>query len=161
MPIDENDLSEAEKLGKIQQEVHTLTANNNKLFTLFDKLSDKIESLIKAMHPKPMNIATIIASGAAFIVIIGGLLGVVIWVVNSSNAPMVAQMNQISVILQTMNTNTNQNTNLIQITNKDVSGIREETKNNAETLQWLLFDENLPKQVTILQEQVRFLKLRK
>ena len=67
-------------------------------------------------------------------------------------------MAQIANTMSTFNTNMLQNNSLIQLTNKEVSIIGTKTKENEGTLQWILFEENIPKQVTRLQMELKALK---
>ena len=141
------------KFSKLETEVHTLTTTVGRLFKKFDDYVDKTQ-------PKPLSFPMIISGFLAFLTIFGLLFGSVIYIANSSNAPLAAQLNETTRTLNRINSSTLQNNNFIQLTNKEVSSLKTATENNAETLQWALFIENLPKQLTEARKDIEFIKIR-
>lgn len=143
MPIDDTkkiDLDQAQDIGNLKSEVHTLN-------TLVTKLFKQLESLADRLQPKPMNLSIILAGAVSLVLLLGGLFGVVIYIANSSNAPLLAQMQQLNVNINAISVATTQNNSLIQLSNQRLSGINNKVVNNTDTLRWLLFDENIPKQI--------------
>jgi len=155
-------LEDKERISKLEGEVHWVKEAIPQLFEKMDALKDVIS-------PKPMSIPAIIGMIAGGISILAGLFITVIFIANSQTSPLEAQNKQLSIAMQNQGTqmvtaiqaiqsNMMQNTNLIQLTNKEVSAIGTKTEENQGTLQWMLFEENIPKQVTILQQQVKALQ---
>ena len=149
----ENDNSEYSKeLGSLQGEVHAIKGSVNKLFEKFDILVEKIQ-------PKQMGIPAIVGLLAAVLGIFALLFSSVIYITNSSTAPLYAQNAQIVATLQAMQSSSQQNTNLVQLASKDVSGLSNKVSSNEDTLRWLIFEENIPKDLTTLQGEVNTLKM--
>ena len=147
----------AERLGKVESEVHNIGTTVSKLFDKFDQFVEKVQ-------PKQMSLAGILGLLATLLGILALLFGSVIYISTSSNAPLMAQSAQMVSTMQAMQRGMGQNTNLIQLTSKDVSGLSGKVSSNEETLRWLLFEENIPKQLTelrIRQEQIEQLLLKK
>lgn len=141
---EEEGLEHREKVGKLEADVHTLTKSVEKIFT-------KLDELISANTPQQISIASMLGMFVSILGVFALLFGSVIYISNSSNAPLVAQSSQMITTMQAMQRGMQQNTNLIQLTSKDVSGLNNKVVSNDETLRWLLFEENLPKQLTELQ----------
>lgn len=136
-------VNNAERLGKLESEVSNIDLTVRKLFEKFDQFVEKIQ-------PKQMSLAGILGVLATLLGIFALLFGSVIYIANSSNAPLMAQSAQMVSTMQAIQQGMGQNTNLIQLTSKDVSGLSGKVQSNEETLRWLLFEENIPKQITEL-----------
>lgn len=149
---DEIDLNHAQKIGSLESEVHGLNKNVSKLFEKFD-------TWIEKSQPKPLTFGTIVGSAVAILSIFAILFGSVIYIANSSNAPILAQMQQLNVSIQTINKSTIQNTSFIQLTNQKLSGIDNKVLSNEDTLRWLIFTENIPKQLTQTQGRLNTLEM--
>ena len=111
------------------------------------------------MQPKQMGVPAIVGLLAAMLRIFALLFGSVIFITNSSNAPLYAQNAQIVATLQSMRGESQQNSSFIQLTNKEVSGLANKVVSNEETLRWLIFEENIPKQVSALTGEIETLKM--
>lgn len=146
------DIGQAQIIGKIEAEVHTLNTLVKTLFTKFD-------SYVEKSQPRPMSISAYVGLAVSILGIFALLFGSVMYISNSSNAPLVAQISQMTQVLATIQNNTMQNANQNQILVKEVSGIEKSVDSNEATLEWLLFSENLPKQVTEVQGRVNTLEM--
>jgi len=146
------DNEEMVKLGALETEVHMIKSSVNKLFEKFD-------DLVERMQPKQMGVPAIVGLLAAVLSIFALLFGSVIYITNSSNAPLYAQNAQIVATLQSMRGESQQNSSFIQLTNKEVSGLANKVVSNEETLRWLIFEENIPKQVSALTGEIETLKM--
>lgn len=155
-------LEDKERISKLEGEVHWVKESIPKIF-------EKIDGIIAAMSGKPISIPAIIGMIAGGISILAGMFIAVIFIAGSQTAPIESQSkqlalaiqnqgSQITTAIQAMQSNMMQNTNLIQLTNKEVSVNGAKTKENEGTLQWLIFEENIPKQVTVLQQQIKALQ---
>ncbi len=141
--IDDNkrELKQAQDIGTLKSEVHTLNTLVTKLYEKFDLLFDRLQA-------KPIGVNNIIMSIGAILTIFALLFGSVIYIANSSNAPLMAQMQQINMSIKAISGSAVQNNSLIQLSNQRLSGIDNKVVSNEETLKWLLFDENIPKEIT-------------
>ncbi len=97
------------------------------------------------------------------------LFGTVIYIANNSNAPLATEMktrriaqNEINAqvvsaltALQTSVSNTNSS---IQLTNKEMSSIKNIAKSNESTLEWMIFTKELPTKLSVLQQKVKNLE---
>jgi len=151
MPKDD-ELEQAQIIGKIEAEVHTL---NTLVKTLFKKFDDYVEK----SHPKPMGLAGYIGVAVSILTLFALLFGSVVYISNSSNAPVVAQMAQMTQILSSIQSSTVQNAGQTQLLNKELSGLAKSVDSNEETLRWIIFNENLPKQVTEAQGRLNTLEM--
>lgn len=141
-----------EEIGMLKSEVHTLN-------TLVTKLFEKFDNFVEKLQPKPMSAVGYIGIAVSIMTIFALLFGSVMYITNSSNAPLVAQMTQMTQVLATIQNNTMQNTNQNQILVKELSGIEKSVISNEETLRWIIFDENLPKQITKTQGRLNTLEM--
>ena len=132
-----DELSRDQQLGKLQSEVHNLSVNVNKLF-----------ELIERNQPKPMSFNMIMGAAVSVLTVFALLFGSVIYIANSANAPMLTQLQVMNSNIQGVSNISTNNTALIQLSNQKMSGVMSKVTSNEETLQWLLFDENIPKQLT-------------
>lgn len=148
----EDELGQAQIIGKIESEVHTL---NTLVKTLFKKFYDYVEK----SQPKPMGAPAYIGLAVSIMGIFALLFGSVIYITNSANGPVVAQMAQMTQVLATIQNNTMQNANQNQILVKELSGIEKSVISNEETLRWIIFRENLPKQITETQGRLNTLEM--
>ena len=145
-------IEQAQIIGKIESEVHTL---NTLVKTLFKKFDDYVEK----SQPKQIGIAGYVGLAVSIMGIFALLFGSVIYITNSSNAPVVAQMTQMTQVLATIQNNTMQNANQGQLLSKELSGIEKSVDSNEETLRWIIFRENLPKQITESQGRLNTLEM--
>lgn len=150
MATDE-DLEQAQIIGKIEAEVHTL---NTLVKTLFKKFDDYVEK----SQPKPIGPAGYIGLVVSILTVFALLFGSVIYIANSANAPLVAQMAQMTQVLSSIQNSTVQNAGHTQLLNKELSGIEKSVVSNEETLRWIIFTENLPKQLTETQGRLKSLE---
>ena len=105
MSAEELDKTEhAKEIGQLQSEVHTLN-------TLVTKLFEKFDILVERLQPKAMSAAGYIGIAVSILSILAILFGSVMYITNSSNAPLVAQMTQMTQVLATIQNNTMQNAN--------------------------------------------------
>lgn len=145
----EDKLEHIEDIGKLKSEVHTLTRAVEKLFNKFDEW-------VLNNQPKQLTLATIIGIAVSILTICALLFGTVIYIANSSLAPLASQNVQIVNTLQSMQNSMQQNTSLIQLTNKEMTALYNKVNSNENTLRWMLFDENLPKQITELKVRMNY-----
>jgi len=127
----------SEDIGALKSEVHTL---NSLVREIFD--------LIKGLQPQPLRFNNVVGGGVAVLTIFALLFGSVIYIANSANAPILAQMKQLTTIVDTMNSATVTNNSLIQLSNQKVEGLYNKVLSNEETINWFLYQENIPKQLT-------------
>lgn len=153
-----------EKIGKLDSDVKNLQSSFEGFVKRFESniklLFDELKQHQKETAPKPISFPVLLSMGVSLIAILGGMFATVIYIANSSNAPIMAQQNQ---MLNTMNTIVSNQTRLssdIQLANKDISVIKGKSVANEETLQWIIFTENLPKQITQMQKDIEYMKLR-
>jgi len=149
----DNELGHAKEIGQLQSEVHTLNTLVTKLFEKFDIFTEKLQ-------PKPMGVVGYIGIAVSIMTIFALLFGSVMYITNSANAPLVAQMTQMTQLLATIQNNTMQNANQGQLLSKELSGINKSVISNEDTLRWIIFDENLPKQITETQGRMNTLEMR-
>lgn len=147
-----DELEQAHDLGQIKAEVHTL---NTLVKTLFKKFDDYVEK----SQPKPIGPTGYIGITVSILTLLGLLFGSVIYIANSANAPMVAQMAQMTQVLSSIQNTTVQNAGQTQLLNKELSGIEKSVDSNEETLRWIIFTENLPKQITETQGRLNTLEM--
>jgi len=148
----DNDVGHAKEIGQLQSEVHTLNSLVTKLFEKFDLFVEKSQ-------PKHMGVVGYIGIAVSIMTIFALLFGSVMYITNSANAPMVAQMTQMTQLLATIQNNTMQNANQGQLLSKELSGINKSVISNEDTLRWIIFDENLPKQITKTQGRMNTLEM--
>jgi len=147
-----DELEQAEELGKIKAEVHTLNTLVKAHFTKFD-------AYIEKNQPKPMGVAGYIGIAVSIMGIFTLLFGSVMYITNSANAPIIAQTTQMTQALATIQSNSMQNSNQNQLTRIEMSGVKKSVNSNEETLQWIIFQENLPKQITETQGRINTLEM--
>ena len=148
-----DELEQAHDLGQIKAEVHTL---NTLVKTLFKKFDDYVEK----SQPKPLGPAGYIGIAVSILTVFALLFGSVIYIANSANAPLVAQMAQMTQAMQIIQSNSMQNTSQGQLISKELSGIEKSVGSNEETLRWIIFTENLPKQITETQGRINTLEMK-
>ncbi len=149
-PLD--DIEQAQEMGKLQSEVHTLN-------TLMTKVFKKVEDLAEKTTPKPPSIGGILGIATSFLAILTLLFGSTIYISNSSNAPMLAQMTQMAQTLNTINSLAVQTANHGQLLSKELSGVAKSVESNNNTLDWIIYQENLPKQITQSQGRLNTLEM--
>ena len=144
-----NQTEHAKLIGKIESEVHTLN-------TLVKTLFEKFDAYVEKSQPKQLGPAGYIGLAGGMIMIIASLFGSMIYINNSANAPIVTALTQVTQTLASMQNRTMLNANQNQLTSKELSGLAKSVVSNDGTLNWLLYDENIPKKVTILEQQMKF-----
>jgi hypothetical protein len=132
-----------EKVGRLEAEVHTLTKAVEKLFGKFDEFV--------AASSRPISLGVILGAGSFLLMLIGALLTFVTYVSNANVAPVVGQLRQTTDAVQSVNAMVMQNAGGLQLLNKEISTIDNKATGNQDTLQWMIFEENLPKQIAKLQ----------
>jgi len=152
MPIDVDNEAHAKEIGQLQSEVHTLN-------TLVTKLFEKFDLFVEKSQPKPMGAAGYIGIAVSVMTMGALLFGSVMYITSSSNAPLVAQMSQVSQVLSTIQSNTMRNANHGQLLSKELSAIDKSVASNETTLDWIIYQENLPKQVTEAQGRLNTLEM--
>jgi septal ring factor EnvC (AmiA/AmiB activator) len=148
----EEEIDHSHEIGMLKSEVHTLN-------TLVSKLFEKFDAYVEKTQPKPMGPATYIGIALSIMTIFALLGGSVMYMTNSANAPVVAQMAQMTQVLSTIQNSTIQNAGQTQLLNKELSGIEKSVDSNEETLRWIIFTENLPKQITETQGRLNTLEM--
>jgi len=147
-----DEIEQAHDLGSIKSEIHTL---NTLVKTLFKKLDDYIEK----NQPKPIGVAGYIGIALSILSILALIFGSMIYMTNSANAPVITALTQVSRTLATIQSNTMENANQNQLTRIELSGLAKSVGSNEETLQWIIFQENLPKQITETQGRLNTLEM--
>ena len=158
MAAEENDLTEAQRSGKIQADIHSISGELKEFKSEVKGILASIFEKIAESAPKPMGTPVVVSIIVGLFTLATILFGGIMYVATSQNAPIIAQMNQISRTQQSVSSILQQNINNIQLTNIKLTGVKEQVNSNAQTLDWLLFNENIPKQVTELQKDVEHLK---
>lgn len=147
-----DELEQAHEIGKLKSEVHTLN-------TLVKTLFDKFDSYIEKNQPKPLGVAGYIGIALSILSILALIFGSMIYMTNSANAPVITALTQVSRTLATIQSNTMENANQNQLTRIELSGLGKSVDSNEETLRWIIFRENLPKQVTEAQGRLNTLEM--
>jgi len=151
MPPESSYVETHEKVGRLESDVHSLTKAVEKLFNKFDEFVDY-------SRPKQLGLATIISMVAAGLGSLAIIFGCVLYIVNSATAPIIAAINQQSSAMQSINTVSMQATNSIQLANKEITVVSNRAASNEQTIQWMLFDANLPKQLTEQGKDIAYIK---
>lgn len=144
----DEEIEQAQEIASIKSEVHSLKEAFNTFIEEFKSHRDRTT-------PNPITLTSMIGIFGTILGILVVFMSAIMYLIHSSNSPIIAQQNQILQIMQQTQNSVNGNRNDIQLTNKDLSNIKTTTHSNEDTLHWMLFDENLPKQITILQEQFK------
>ena len=79
---DEEKLDHSHEIGMLKSEVHTLN-------TLVSKLFEKFDSYVEKSQPKAMGVVGYIGIAVSMLSILALLFGSVIYISNSSNAPII------------------------------------------------------------------------
>ena len=137
----DDELEHSKIIGKIEAEVHTL---NTLVKTLFKKFDDYVEK----SQPKAIGPVGYIGITLSILSILALIFGTIIYMTNSANAPIVTSLNQITQTQIAMQNSTMLNANQNQLTRIELSGLAKSVGSNEETLRWMIFTENLPKQIT-------------
>lgn len=151
MPESNSEEIDQQQFGKLQSEVHTLN-------TLVKTLFDKFDSYVEKSQPKPMGATGYIGIAVSLMTMFALLFGSVMYITNSANAPVVAQMSQMTQILSAIQNSTTHNAGQTQLLNKELSGIEKSVRSNEDTLRWIIFTENLPKQITKTESRLEALE---
>jgi len=149
--LNHTDLDQAHEIGKLKSEVHTLN-------TLVSKLFEKFDNYIEKSQSQPLTIAQIIGAVVGLLTIFALMFGTVIYIVNSSNAPILANNAQLATLIANQQISTQKNSNLIQLTNKELLSIKNSSESNENTLDWIIFQKEFPMQLAVLQEKVKVLE---
>lgn len=146
-----DEIKQAHEIGKLKSEVHTLN-------TLVKNLFEKFDNYIEKSRPKPLGVSGYIGIALSILSILALIFGSMMYMTSSANAPVVTQMAQITQILATIQSNTMENANQNQLTRIELSGLGKSVDSNEETLRWIIFRENLPKQITESQGRINTLE---
>jgi len=146
-----DELEQAQEIIQVKTELHSLAKS-------FYSFVDEFKTYRDRSEPKPISIAQMLGGVVAILTILTIMFGSVIYVANSSNAPLLTQMAQITQVMTNIQNNTMQNASQGQLLNKELSGVSKSVKSNEETLRWIIFTENLPKQITHIEEKMRSLE---
>lgn len=150
--LKEDELDHSREIGMLKSEVHTLN-------TLVSKLFEKFDAYVEKTQPKAMSAAGYIGIALSILSILAIIFSSMIYMTNSSNAPLASQLSQISQIIATIQNNTLQNSSQGQLTGKEITGLAKSVNSNEETLRWMIFTENLPKQITETQGRLNTIEL--
>lgn len=137
----DNELNYSHEIGTLKSEVHTLN-------TLVAKLFEKLDAIIEKMQTKPVGVAGYIGIAVSLMTIMALFFGSMLYITSSAQAPVVAQITQMTQLIADMQKTQMQFSNQGQLLSKELSGIDKSVKSNEGTLQWMIFTENLPKQIT-------------
>lgn len=159
MANEQETIDHSKEIGHLQSEVHTLNTLTGKLFEKTDLLYDKMDSFMQEVRPKPMSFNMVLGAAVSILTVFALLFGSVIYIANSANAPLLAQLQVMNGSIQTVSNSATQNTTLIQLSNQKMSGVHNKVISNEDTLRWLLFDENIPKQLTEVKGRVDTLEM--
>jgi len=155
-------IKEAEEFGAIKASFDIFISQFKQFTDTVERKFEKTDKLIENMQlnaqAKPVTLNGILASLATLFVIIGALFTAVIMTINYSNGPIRTQTEQIVKSLTIMQAQQQQNSLGVQLLNKEVAQTVNKTASNTDTIQWMLFDENIPKQVTINSKDIDTLK---
>lgn len=147
------DLEQAHEIGKLKSEVHTLN-------TLVSKLFEKFDSFAEKMQPKQIGFAGYVGIAVSVMGIFALLFGSVMFITTSSNAPIMAQMSQITKTLAAIQNNSVQNSNENRLISKELSGIAKSVNGNADTLHWIVYQKELPTKIVENELRIEVLSLR-
>lgn len=140
-----------EKIGRLEADVHTLTKTVEKLFTKFDEF-------VQHAAPRPLSLPVILAGIVSALTLLALLFGGVTYIVTSALAPVASTQQRQATELQTMFNTLSATTGAAQLLQKEISVTDNRARANEDTLHWLLFEENLPKQITQMQGDLRLLQ---
>ena len=135
-------------IGHLESEVGNLNSLVEKLFKKNDHLFGKMDSFMREVRPKPMSFNMVLGATVSILTVFALLFGSVIYIANSANAPMFAQLQVMNSSIQKISDVSTQHAAHIQLANQKMFGVMNKVARNEDKLRWLLFDENLPKQLT-------------
>ena len=147
-----------EELGRLKAQGDAHAADIHGLKTMLEKLFNKFDDFAKSHAPKPMGFPSIMAVLVAGLSSLAIVFGCILWIVNAQTAPVTANINQLAATVQAVNTGVLQTSNAVQLANKEITVVSNRAQANEATLQWILFDENLPKQITVLRGELDHLR---
>ena len=160
MGIDSDEIQNGKKISKLEAEVHSINSSfgefKDEMKGLVSKLFTKLE---EHTNRKPIGVSVIIASIAALFSMTAILLGGMIWIISSMMQPTNVQLVQLSNIVSSLNSNQMISSSKIELTNMQVAGNVKEIQSTNSTIQWMLYEENIPKQVTELKKDIEYLKI--
>jgi len=139
-------------------EIEVLKTDFDNLTKIVEKISDKFDKFTDQLQPKPLSIPVMISSMVGILTFFVIVFGTIVWTINSSIAPMSTKLEEIMRNNNEISGRVMQNNNGLQLLNKEISRAENQAKGNTETLQWALFDENLPKQIIINCKEIESLK---
>jgi len=148
----------SKKVEKLDSDVENLKSS-------FDGFASRIENTIselfknlnnhqKETAPKPLSVGMI----AAIVAILGGMFATVIYISNSSTAPLMAQQHQLQSTMNAILSNQTKLNSDIQLANKDISVIKNKANDNSETLNYLMYEIKLLPTITEIQKDIEYLQ---
>ncbi len=150
------------KVEKLDSDVENLESSFSGFIKRFDTtitdLFKKLDNHQRDTAPKPVSYMMILSGGVAVVTLLGAMFAIMIYISNSSNAPILAQQTQ---ILNTMNGILSNQTKLsgnIQLANKDISVIKNKSLGNEESIKYILYDKELFSTITSIQKDIEFIK---
>ena len=129
--------------------------NEKMLTALFTKFDEFVRD-----SRRPLSAGTIFGAVSLFIMLIGALLAFVTYVSKADTAPMMAQMAQIAQAQQSMYSTLSSNVSGFQILQKEISVTNNRAESNEGTLEWFIFTEKIPQQITELNAKYDHLEYR-
>jgi len=152
-------IKKVEKLDSDVENLGSIFSGFAKRFdTTITDLFKKIDNHQRDTAPKPVSYTMILSGGVAVVTLLGAMFAIMIYISNSSNAPLLAQQTQ---ILNTMNgilTNQTKLSSNIQLANKDISVIKNKSLGNEESIRYMLYDKELFSTITSMQKDIEFMK---
>lgn len=139
-------------IGHLQSEVHTLN-------TLVSKLFEKLDGFIAESSPKPLTLPTILGGIATVGTILAFLVGGVIWISTSSQAPIITQLDLVNKNMQVMMTGFATHGSEIQLTNQKISGIEGKVDSSNEVLNYFQYEYNVVQKDSDLTGRVKTLEM--
>lgn len=155
---DNPEFENGRKISKLEAEVHSINSSfgefKDEMKGLVDKLFTKLD---EHTNKKPIGVQVIIASIAGIFSMGAILLGGMIWIISSMMQPVGIQQAQLANIVQALSANQSANSNKIELTNMQVAGNTKQIENVNDTVQWILYQENIPKQINEAKKEIEFL----
>lgn len=158
--IEDKEIENGKKISKLEAEVHSINSSfgefKDEMKVLVSKLFTKIE---EHTNRKPIGASVIIASIAALFSMTAILLGGMVWIISSMMQPTNIQLTQLASIVTNLNTSQMNSASKIELTNMQVAGSLKEIESTNSTLRWMLYEENLPKQINETRKDIEYLKI--
>jgi len=155
---DEKEIENGERLSGLETEVHGINKTVNDFKTEFKETIKLLFTKLDNSAPKPISPMMYLGGGVSLITIFGGMFASVLYIANSANAPVIAQLNQVINSVNQTSVNVASNSSQIQLTNQSLAGLSSRANDNKKTIDWFIRDKNYPELITGNGKDIEYLK---